>query len=135
MLTKTNLSNTISNAELGLDNYIVFRKDPSRKKSMGGTLIAIHKSLPCYVVPTNPKLEQIFVCVGQRRAEYIIECLYIPPNSPNTTYLMVSESIDFIRNKYPSAELYIAGDFNLPRIEWNLIEDCSIALPRTDLYL
>lgn len=59
MVTGTKFSDDLLNSELGLENYIIYRKTAPVKpvrKSMRGTSIAVHKRLNASVVLTNLKI-------------------------------------------------------------------------------
>lgn len=139
MFTETNLSDDISDAELGLNNYLIFRKDRSKetshKKTMGGVLLAVHKSIPCSLLPTESPIEQIYIKIGSPKAKCIIGCVYLPPDSPLESYLMVSDTVDSMSEKYPDINLCMAGDFNLPMATWTNEEVCAVGSPRTDVYV
>lgn len=139
VLTETNLSSDITDAELGMTDYVIFRRDrsleTSSKQSMGGVLIAIHKSISCQPLPTTVPVEQAYVAIGFARTQYIIGCVYLPPNSPVDRYLMVSDSIDSLSNAYPDARLYLMGDFNLPKAAWVDDDFCSAAILRGEAYV
>lgn len=139
MLTETNLSKDVTDAELGLTGYSVFRADrtceTSSKGSMGGVLIAIHNTISCRLFPTTAPIEQVYVAVGSSRIRLVLGCLYLPPNSPVEDYQLVSETLDSISDEFSGAVLCVAGDFNLPMAAWSDEDICSVAVPRGDVYV
>lgn len=139
MLTETNLSIDITDAELGMPDYNIFRKDRSTvtsdKMSFGGVLIAVHKSISSRLVQVEESVEQVYVTVGSGRGLMIFGCIYLPPSSPSTKYLLVSDSVDGVVDAFPDSEIYILGDFNLPKAVWTDEDLCSVAVARDDLYL
>ena len=139
MLSETNLSEDVTDSELGMHNYNIFRRDrsmeTSQKKSMGGVLIAVHKSTPSKVFPTEAPVEQIYVSAGSVNKPYILGCIYLSTISPLADYLLVSETVDLITRTLPHAELFITGDFNLPKASWVQEDLYSVAIPRGDTYV
>lgn len=139
MLTETNLCDDISDAELGLSDYFIFRKDRSRetsnKKWLGGVLLAIHRSVTCSFLPTAAPLEQAYVTIGAPNVGCILGCVYLPPESTLEHYLMVSDTVDMISREYPEAELYVAGDFNLPKARWINEDLCAVGILSEDVYV
>ena len=118
MLTETNLCDDISDAELGLSNYFIFRKDRSRetsnKKWLGEVLLAVHKTVSRSFLVTTAPLEQVYVTIGSPKVKCILGGVYLPPESTIENYLMVNDTVDMISENYPEAEMCVAGDFNLP---------------------
>lgn len=139
MLTETNLCDDISDAELGLSNYFIFRKDRSRetsnKKWLGGVLLAVHKTVSCSFLPTTAPLEQVYVTIGSPKVKCILGCVYLPPESTIENYLMVSDTVDMISENYPEAEMCVAGDFNLPKARWINEDICAVGISSDEAYV
>ena len=109
---------------MALFNYDIFRCDRSAESSQfsrgGGVLIVTKSHLSCTAIE-NPdeSIEQIWVLLISNHKRFIFGCVYIPPLSDSVLYDKFGLSLNTIRQKFPDAELYVFGDFNLPRINWN----------------
>lgn len=124
-LTETNLTSSFFNGELGFCDSTVFRCDrsslTSSRSSGGGVLLAVNSRFSCSQVSLNDvSVEQIFVRVsyGPRSKHCIIGVVYIPPDAPLQYYQTHWEVVDYVRNLYPSDELVMLGDYNLPDSSW-----------------
>jgi len=86
ILTETWLTSDITDAELGLTGYTIFRcdrcKDTSDKLRGGGTLIAIkNKFQPTFIIPPCVNVEQLFVSISLGKTSILICSVYLPPGS------------------------------------------------------
>ncbi|KAL4088880.1 hypothetical protein QTP88_023964 [Uroleucon formosanum] len=104
VLTETWLSNDIANAELGFDDYLIFRCDRNALTSNcqrgGGVLIAVNKKLrPVLITTLHDKCEQ-----GKNLSVY--------EGHP--------ESVDQTWGTNAFNFGLVCGDFNLPNIIWNI---------------
>ena len=97
MLTETWLHEKISNPELSLSKYRVYRNDRFCEDSDnptvgGGVLIAIDKTFSSSQIvlssndEDNLKLEELFVKVTIGRNKFIFIVVYIPPDSDVELY-------------------------------------------------
>ena len=92
-------------------------KDPTKGS---GVLIAVHNSIICSELFTSNNTELIAVKIHHNQRSIIISAFYRPPSLQDMTY---TEKIrnDFVHLKTLAKHnsLWIAGDFNLPDINWN----------------
>ena len=124
-LTETWLSTDIKDSELFLSNYSIYRSDrPERKPGIsahGGSLIAVHRaftSTPGLITAEIPgAVAQCIISIGHHTV--CICCVYNPPNdSPYRLSIQCLQEV--IRNAISvTPTVIIAGDFNLPGIDWN----------------
>ncbi|KAG5896614.1 hypothetical protein JTB14_009525 [Gonioctena quinquepunctata] len=132
ILNETWLTQDFSDAELGLTNYTVFRKDRSPATSPfsrgGGVLIAVRETYKCAQLPSNESIEDLFVSIGDS-SRHIFGAVYLPPKPPITSFLTLSSDLDAIVEKYPDTTLYVFGDFNLPNAYWTSDALGSTAAP------
>lgn len=100
-------------------SFVLFRKDrdnlTSDRKRGGGVLIAVKRSITAELIETNDSdIEQIFIRVRCTENDIIIGCVYLPPLSPLDTYINHTDTVLFLKNKYPNCKIIILGDYNLP---------------------
>ena len=123
MLTETWFSSDIKDSEFCPSCYDVFRLDRnplnSTKERGGGVTIVLRKELHAQLL-TIPfdSLEQLYVAVKLNSQYIILGCVYIPPSSNAVLYQTHGMTIDYIFEVYPESKLILAGDYNLPNIEW-----------------
>ena len=121
-LTETWLLPTIHNNEIVPSNYEIYRRD--RHSTGGGVLIAISNDLPSRLVYTADDIELIVVEILLPNPVTLI-CVYIPPNSPQSTATSFVQHIHkFTRSKNT---LIITGDLNHPEIDWTSLSGNSFA--------
>lgn len=124
MFTETNLSPDIPNAELGLHDYTIFRKDrsplTSAKKSGGGVMIAVHSDFTSSEICSSIiDVEHIFVSTRILNREILFCTAYIPPSSPSDTYSHFCNAVEEVCTVIGSdTTIVMAGDFNQPSVNW-----------------
>ena len=135
--SETWLNSQITNDELGLSNFDIFRVDRdttgSEKKRGGGVIIITKKHLKARKLDVPLlDIEQVFVSVKLDKDNVILGCLYIPPQSPVEVYHRHCDSVECILEKYPNSKLVIVGDFNLPDAVWGRDElGLTVQCPET----
>ena len=115
----------ISDNELGLDGFVLFRKDRSeiRVGKGGGVLLYVSNELRCVAVETLNafKCESMWIELDDdSRANVIVGVCY---KSPIVSEHELKEMFSAIRHAAKSRCL-IVGDFNYPNIDWDSWE-CS----------
>lgn len=124
VLTETNLSPDISDAELGLTGYSLFRNDrspaSSLKSSGGGVLMAAKSDLQVSKINTSINdVETLFLSIRVHSTRLLIGGTYIPPQQPIQVYEHFCEAVDEVMSSCPSLNpILLAGDFNLPQVDW-----------------
>ena len=110
-ICETWLSQDISNSEIALPGYTLFRKDRSRHG--GGVAIYVLTSLnPHLSEPVSSHdLEFVSVSFRYKKLSYHVACFYRPPSSPPD----LSSLINLLLSKGPTytSRLFLAGDFNV----------------------
>lgn len=123
VLTETNLTPDILTSELGLNNFNVFQKDRSPatsiKESGGGVLVALRKDFPSSELSSSiDNVECVFVTGRVYDQALIVGGVYIPPLSRTQMYSF-NESLEEVSLICePNTKMIIAGDFNLPGVDW-----------------
>ena len=113
VLTETHLDYSISDLELKLDGYYVFRRD--RPSKGGGVLIAIKDIKGVNIISCTKALleEMLTVKASFFGFTVCIVAYYRPP-----TYLCLNELYNFF-NISTEINFILLGDFNLPDIQWS----------------
>lgn len=116
-LSETWLNSCISNNELGICNYNIFRSDRSTDNFVrgGGVSLAVCNTYKCELIPTDdiPNIEHVFVLLIVGNTKFILCCVYIPPNSPYHIYAQFCELVENTIHLHPNTNILLIGDFNL----------------------
>ena len=111
------------NSEIFPEGYQsnVYRKD--RNKNGGGVFISVHDNLTTSEVESSQsQCEAVWAELHTNEKSVLIGSYYRPPNSTIDSIEQLSTSIHQVTHN-KDKHLIIAGDFNLPHINW---EHCSI---------
>lgn len=130
LFSETWLNDSINSSELGFNNFNVFRLDRNKNNSSnkhgGGVLIAVKKQIACKSINLSKNnLETLFLILKLGNKKIIVNCSYIPPDSPITIYQDFVNILQDIVLKNSKAHFLICGDFNLPKVPWDKISDYS----------
>ena len=129
-LCETWLTTEISDAELFLQNYTLYRSNRSAKEgstSHGGTMVAIKSSISSEEIQTDyDNIGSIAACqVSLGNLSLCIVCVYSPPHDSKYTYTICDfEQLFLFLKKQQKAhdELIVYGVLNLDQINWNTLE-------------
>lgn len=118
------------NTELNIKNYNIYRADrtalTSSKQIGGGALIAVTSHIHSEVIPTREQgIEQVFVLLKYHHHLLVIGAIYIPPNSPVDIYLRHEATLKEISERHPTADFFLFGDYNLPKVDWTNLDNNS----------
>jgi hypothetical protein len=122
-ITETWLKSYISDAQVDISGYQVYRSDrPSRVG--GGCLLYVHNDL--VVTETHhyeDKFNNVVMCFIES-INTIVASIYRPPDSPAKNFeeliVFVQTKIDDLSHDSRVPDIYITGDFNMPTIDWEL---------------
>ncbi|XP_055590580.1 uncharacterized protein LOC129742679 [Uranotaenia lowii] len=135
MITETWLKDDIANSELAL-NYSIYRNDRNSNTSQlnrgGGVLIAVRHGIEAVsiAVPGCDHLEQIVVRIKDQCRFVYLCCVYFRPNSETAQYSSHMSAIDQLTNTATCRDvIVVAGDYNLPNLNWSFNEDTDSFLP------
>ena len=98
--------------------HTVARRDRVQDRH-GGVIIAAKDSITGTVIDLHTETEfaaASFECHG--KTPLIIGSLYRPPSSDLTYMEELCSKIKFLHTSYPNSTIWIAGDANLPDIDW-----------------
>lgn len=127
VLTETWLHAGITDAELGLHNYLVFRRDRYdvvNAKYGGGVLIAVKNHLNAKLIVTSSEIEEIFVEISGLTKNLIIGGFYTP-SIETEVYIKHFKTVDKLIDLYREHEFMIMGDYNLRETLWSNHNDVS----------
>lgn len=136
VFTETALHETVQSTEVFPSDFVVYRCDRSekmsKKSSKGGVLVAVEKSFDSELITTYEEngYEQVWVKVSRGRRKIVIASIYILPSQPIEVYQAHMECINkIVSGLKPDCDVLIYGDFNLPRLEWQIDEITKSMIP------
>ncbi|XP_035688766.1 uncharacterized protein LOC118424326 [Branchiostoma floridae] len=113
-LSETHLDDTISDAELHIAGYYLYRLD--RNRSGGGVAIYVSEAFTHSRRSDlqQPGLEALFCQINLPCTKPIIAgSVYRPPSAPVEFYTLLDNSLETLSLTSPNSELYLLGDFNV----------------------
>ena len=133
-ITESWANNDITNAELGLEGYVMFRNDRIGRRG-GGVLLYIKDTIPAYEIQLQEKAdynEAIWCNLVTGHTTVIIGVLYRCPNITKQN----NEKIHNAINEVSKGDCIIMGDFNHGNIKWDTlqstgVEDSTFVVPGT----
>lgn len=120
VLTETWLHPGIADAELGLHEYNVFRRDRYNFPDSpygGGVLIAVKNHLKSKLVLSGENFEEIYIEVSELSKNLIVGCFYAP-YVVSECYISHVNSVESLVDKFKNNEFLILGDYNLKETLW-----------------
>lgn len=117
LITETWFNSKHIDNDVALQDFIVIRKDRSKRKG-GGVCLYVRNSLNCSKLAfstANNYTEILWVKCIYNLATYYIACCYHPPlpkYNPNVLIEELSSNIDYINSLHDNSVILIAGDFN-----------------------
>jgi len=113
------LKSHILSSEVFPSGYIVYRKD--RPDGYGGVFIACRDTLSSSEIPLNDSPSELVACQIQLadHSSLIVASVYRPPSNDDTYLEELCNQLNQIHLDYPNSALWIAGDTNLPDIDWS----------------
>ena len=110
--TETHLSPQVSNHELKLSGYEIFRRD--RPTKGGGILVAIRSIKGVQVINSFSETseEMLILRLSIHGFSFCMVAYYLPPGS-----IQLCDLFEFFEDNTDS-NFVLLGDFNLPEIQW-----------------
>ena len=131
ILTETHLKSYHLDAEIHIPGYTCYRADRV-SRACGGTAIYLHNSITAEESKIFSNTYCELACIYSKEVNMVISGIYRPPSAPFDKFDECLVALQqFISSIEHTPELHIAGDFNLPFINWStsLIETgCNISL-------
>ena len=117
--TETWLHDNILNSELNLNEYDIHRRDRNDRQG-GGVFLCDKKSLNSTLIQKGKHSETIFAKIHVRgKPPVILACAYRAPDLPVDQCKILCDEISEVKNKFKNSLFWLAGDFNIPDIDWN----------------
>ena len=137
-ITESWANNDITDAELGLEGYVMFRKDRMGKRG-GGVLIYIKETIPAFEVQLHEEAdcnEAIWCKLVTGHTTVTIGVVYRCPNITKEN----NEKIHNAISEVSKGDCIIMGDFNHGNIKWDtlqstVVEDQKLFVPGTGQFL
>ena len=123
-ITESWAHNDITDAELGLEGYVMFRKDRIGEKG-GGVLLYIKENIPAYEVHLSEEAdcnEAIWCKLVTGQTTVTIGVVYRCPNITKQN----NEKIHNAISEVSKAECIIMGDFNHGNIKWDTQQSTGV---------
>ena len=121
--TESWLKSTVKNSEVFPNGYVVYRQD--RCDGYGGVFVACCDNLATHDVHLSTSSCELVAChIQLTDHSSLIACSVYRPPSSNELYLAeLCQQLATIQAQYPNSALWIAGDINLPDINW--VNNCT----------
>ena len=123
-ITESWANNDITNAELGLEGYVMFRKDRIGRRG-GVVLLYIKETIPAYEVQLHEEAdcnEAIWCNLVTGHTTVIIGVVYRCPNITKQN----NEKIHNAINEVSKGDCIIMGDFNHGNIKWDTLQSTGV---------
>ena len=124
MISETWLSTDVPDSHLMLNKYSIFRQDRDNGNNRhGGVMVAVLHDLNPLRVSGASDHEICFVDVTMDNESIRLGVVYRPPSaSPATSSALYQEIARYVN---VNMNVYLAGDINLPLIDWSDYIGCS----------
>ena len=127
-ITETWLKSYITDAQVSLKGYQVFRSDRPGRVG-GGCLLYVNEQL---VVTDSSHYEDRqcnLVTCYVKSSHTLIAAVYRPPDSSQSSFSALldalQEKVDCFSENAVSPDIFILGDFNFPELDWKLQDDAN----------
>ena len=123
-ITESWANNDITDAQLGLEVYVMFRKDRMGRRG-GGVLLYIKETIPAYEVQLQEEAdckEAIWCKLVTGHTTVTIGVVYRCPNITKQN----NEKIDNAISEVSKGDCIIMGDFNHGNIKWDTLQSTGV---------
>ena len=114
--TESHLNKTILSSEIFPNNFQTYRKD--RNSYGGGVFVSVKSSIPSSQIDINSSIEIVWSYIHlNKNSDIIVGSVYCLPHSADTVLEDLQSCVVKIKQRYPSAQIILGGDFNCPGID------------------
>ncbi|XP_072037138.1 uncharacterized protein [Amphiura filiformis] len=114
---ETWLNPSISNGEIFPHGYCVYRSD--RKDGYGGALLGIDATLVSHQIDLESEVDFVAAKIVNGNHSIVVASLYRPTNNDLQYMEELNSAISHLCISNPGCPIWIAGDINLPDIDWS----------------
>ena len=119
-ITESRANTDITDAELGLTGYVIFRRDRIGKRG-GGVILYVKESIQAYEIKLESEAdydEAVCCKIVSGNSKLTIVFVYRSPNINEADNTKIQKAI----KEVSKGECIIMGDFNLGHIQWKYLE-------------
>ena len=123
-ITESWANTDISDAELGLTGYVMFRKDRIGRRG-GGVILYVKESIQAYEIKLEREAdcdEAVWCKIVSGNSKLTVRLVYRSPNINEEDNTKMKTAI----KEVSKGECIIMGDFNHGHIQWNSLESTGI---------
>ena len=107
----------ITNNEIFPSCYTIYRRD--RPDGYGGVFFGCRNNIKCTHIDIQTTCEIVCCKVDLHQSTLLIISVYRPPHNDITYMENLCGSIENLVLDHPNSTIWIAGDLNLPNINWS----------------
>ena len=114
--------------------YTIYRRD--RPDGYGGVFFGCHNSYTCTHIDIQITCDIVSCKVDLQQSTLLIISVYRPPNNDITYMENLCGTIENLILNHPNSIIWIAGDINLPNINWSnwSLRSCNYSLSLCNLF-
>lgn len=128
-LTETHLNPNITDAEIYIDNFTIFRGDRKDNREKGGSIIYVYNNIACSILESFQCNDSLAVLTKLPSYQLAIVCIYRSQSISYTDNLKMIEQIRNLKSLISSGiDVLMVGDLNLPNVLW---DSGSVTAPST----
>ena len=119
-ITETWLKGYITDSQVKIPDYNVYRADRSVRKG-GGALLYVHDTLLVTGEMSNDDGVCQCVILTIDSLDTVVASVYRPPGTQLSSFKKLLSWIQEFLDSSRNPDIHITGDFNLPNIDWNTL--------------
>ena len=123
-LTETHLNSNVVDAEINMEGYVIYRADRANDRMKGGAAIYLKDELSASTslicADSNGVVEYLMIYI--KELKMVVINVYRPPTASTMDFVPVMDSLreKFLALNDTSLTLFVCGDFNMPRTDWDV---------------
>ena len=125
-ITESHLNSNISDAEIRINNFGIFRSDRNTGKKFGGSCIYVHNTINAEMVDTFSAPDSLAINISLKALSFKLACVYRSQNLTDIEQKNLVQEISSLKVNTTDI-IKILGDFNLPDVNWDsMTVNCNI---------